>query len=113
MGFASPHWSLDGKYVYFLSAAWATSAALHQVDVSTGAERFVIDAEDLKIIQNGPYRGMFLISRHTCHKTPGCDFPTSVVDTAGKVITTVPNSGSDAEGKIVSRWLAVHHWMAR
>lgn len=110
MGFRSLHWSLDDKSIYFLSSAWATSFAVHRVDVATGAERFVVDAVELKIIQNGPYRGMFLISRHTCHKEPGCDFPTSVVRLDGSTVLTVPKSGDNEEA--VSRWLRAHHWTA-
>jgi dipeptidyl aminopeptidase/acylaminoacyl peptidase len=114
MGLFSPVWSPDGKFVYVLSSAWGTSDAVHQVDVASGSERFVIDAGgSLKVIQDGPYKGMLLVERHTCHLTPSyCDYPVSVVRPGGKPILTIPKSGGSDREAVVSQWLRAHHWTA-
>lgn len=60
----SPVFSPDGSRVYFLSAAWATSGAVHAVDVSTGAERFIAPGNSLEVIPSGDYAGFLLVSQH-------------------------------------------------
>ena len=40
-GFSKPQFSTNGKLVYFLSEAWATSGALHVVDTTNSNEHFV------------------------------------------------------------------------
>lgn len=60
----SPVMSEDGETVYFLSAAWAVSGALHCVDVRTKKERFMIDANSIEVVRTGPYRGCLLVDRH-------------------------------------------------
>jgi hypothetical protein len=50
--FSSKQFSSDGRYIYFLSPAWATSAALHRYDTSTKALTFVIDANDVIVLND-------------------------------------------------------------
>jgi hypothetical protein len=50
--FSSKQFSSDGRYIYFLSPAWATSAALHRYDVNTKALTFVIDANDVIVLNH-------------------------------------------------------------
>jgi len=112
-GLTSPVWSPDGRFVYVLSSAWATSWAVHQVEIPSGRETFVIDGADLKVIQDGPYRGMLLVSRHTCHQAPGCDYPWSIVRPDGSTVLTIPGSAQGDGEAVVTRWLHAHHWAAR
>ena len=42
-GFFNLQFSTDGKLVYFTTAAWTTSPAIHVVDTTTCHEHFVID----------------------------------------------------------------------
>lgn len=56
-GFA---FSPDGSSLYFTSAAWVTSPALHVVDLRTGEERFLVDGALERVIATGPYAGMLL-----------------------------------------------------
>ena len=112
--FQNPRWSLDGGYVYVDADAWATSSAVHQVNVKTGAERFVIDGGVQGVIRAGPYRGMLLVQRHKYHPAPqfGSYDPVDVVRPDGKVMLTVPGSETDEGEPSVGRWLKAHGWSA-
>lgn len=63
-GFRDPQFSKDGKRIFFLSAAWATSGAVHVVDVKTGAEHFVCPGNSLEVLRKGQYTGHLLITQH-------------------------------------------------
>lgn len=56
--------SPDSKTLYFLTYAWTTSAALHAVDISDGAERYLLPANSLKVIQAGEYKGYLAVNQH-------------------------------------------------
>ncbi|WP_420125923.1 TolB family protein [Longimicrobium sp.] len=60
----SPAFSPDGQRIYFLSAGWATSGAVHVVDVATGAEQFLAPGNSLEVIPSGDYAGFLLVSQH-------------------------------------------------
>jgi dipeptidyl aminopeptidase/acylaminoacyl peptidase len=60
----SPAFSPDGGRIYFLSAAWATSGAVHVVEVVTGAEKFIAPGNSLEVIPSGDYAGFLLVSQH-------------------------------------------------
>ena len=65
-GLTSPCFSPDAKTVYFLSQAYAVSDALHAVDVATGKQRFICDANTVRVVTtNGyGYRGDLVVNRH-------------------------------------------------
>ena len=42
----------DGRYIYFLSPAWAVSAALHRFDTRTKTLAFVMDANDVIVLND-------------------------------------------------------------
>jgi hypothetical protein len=56
--------SSDGRLVYFVSPAWATSGAVHVVNTTNGRERFVLAGNDLEVIHSGEYRDHLLVSQH-------------------------------------------------
>ena len=58
-----PCFSLNGKLVYFVSAAWATSGSIQCVDVRTGKVRFISDGNSVEVIRRGPDAGKLLVSR--------------------------------------------------
>jgi dipeptidyl aminopeptidase/acylaminoacyl peptidase len=62
--FNSPAFSPDGKTIYFLSAAWATSNALHAIDLRGGEARYICAANSLEMVGSGEYRGNLIISQH-------------------------------------------------
>lgn len=62
--FQSPRFSPDGRRIYFLSSAWATSGAVHAVDVASGSERFIAPGNSLDVVPSGEYAGHLLVSQH-------------------------------------------------
>lgn len=62
--FSSPAFSPDGKRIYFLSSAWVTSKAVHEVDVETGRERYVTAGNTLEVIPRGEFAGCLLVAQH-------------------------------------------------
>ena len=56
--------SEDGLDLYFLSAAWCTSDALHSVDLKMGREKFICGANWFELIKKGRYKNHFLVSKH-------------------------------------------------
>jgi hypothetical protein len=112
--FGSPIFSLDGGYVYVSAAAWATSSAVHQVDVATGKQRFVIDGSAIAIIRTGKYRGYLLVRRHMYHPAPefGSYDPVYVVRPDAKESFPVPGSDKDDGEQSADRWLRANGWKA-
>jgi dipeptidyl aminopeptidase/acylaminoacyl peptidase len=62
--FAKPQFSTNGRYVFFLSDAWATSGAVHVVDTTNGKEHFVCPGLDLEVVTSGEYRDCLLVQEH-------------------------------------------------
>lgn len=56
--------SPDGRRIYFLSRAWATSDAVHVLDLSTGSERFLVAGNSLDVVPSGEYAGFLVVSQH-------------------------------------------------
>lgn len=50
--FISKQFTSDGRYIYFLSPAWVTSAALHRYDLRTKKVRFLIPAKDFILLHD-------------------------------------------------------------
>lgn len=59
-----PQFSPDGARIYFLSAAWANSAAVHVLDLATGNERFLVAGNSLEVLPAGEYAGHLMVSQH-------------------------------------------------
>lgn len=60
----TPVFSPDGRSVYFTSAAWATSGAIHVIVAAGGKERFVTDGNSLTLVPSGRYAGSLIVSKH-------------------------------------------------
>jgi len=63
-GLNALHFSPDGRTLYFISAAWVTSGAIHSVDVDTGEEGFVCAGNSLDVLSSGRYVGHLLVTQH-------------------------------------------------
>ena len=63
-GLQSPQFAPDGTRVFFLSVAWATSGAVHVVELTTGKQRFVCPGNALEVVRAGKYRGHLLVQQH-------------------------------------------------
>ena len=69
--FQNIQFSADGRLVYFVTPAWATSGAVHVVDTTNGKERFVMPGNELEIIHSGQYRDHLLVNQHRYFLGPG------------------------------------------
>ena len=63
-GFGSLTLSPDGRTLFFISAAWATSGAVHSVNLTTGAVSYVSPGNELMVIPHGEYRGDLVVQKH-------------------------------------------------
>ncbi|MDO9212839.1 MAG: DPP IV N-terminal domain-containing protein [Methylococcales bacterium] len=85
----NPRFSLDSKAVYFLSAAWVTSNAVHVVDLATHKQHFVTDGNSLELIPTGKYRGYLIVSKHKYHQGGGSYEDFWLVSPKGKAIKSL------------------------
>jgi hypothetical protein len=58
-----PCFSLDGRLLYFVSGAWATSGSSQCVDICTGKVKFISDGNSVAVVRRGPHAGKLLVSR--------------------------------------------------
>ena len=81
-----PQLSIDGKKVFFLADAWETSHALHSVDIDTGVEQFIAEANSLRVIRKGKYKGKLAVEQHKYFLTYGSYDWIWLIDQDGTVI---------------------------
>jgi len=100
--FASPQFSPDGRTIYFLAEAWATSGAVHALDIHTLSERFVIDAVSALVIPSGPHVGELFVQRHQYKTFPGEGFHAfqwcGIVNPRGQIVRTLSEDESLCPG---------------
>jgi len=63
-GFENLQFSSNGKLLYFITPAWATSGAVHVVDTTNRKERYLFPGNDLKVVKSGEYRDCLLVQQH-------------------------------------------------
>ncbi len=63
-GFEDVQFSSDGRLVYFVTPAWATSGAVHVVDTTNRKEHFVVAGYGLRVLHSGDYRDHLLLAQH-------------------------------------------------
>lgn len=101
-GFANPQFSPDGRTIFFLAEAAATSGAVHALDIQTSSERFVIDAVQALIIPSGPHVGQLFVQRHQYKTFPGEGFHAfqwcGIVDARGQIVRTLSEDESLCPG---------------
>lgn len=54
----------DRRTLYFQTAAWVTSPAIHAVDISNGKQRFVSNGWLNHVVPAGRYRGDIVVMQH-------------------------------------------------
>ena len=89
--------SADGKQLYFLTAAWAVSNALHVLDLATGKEHFITDANDVLVIGKGKYANHLVVSKHKYFKGGGSSDYYWLVTPEGREIKKVGEDDEQAE----------------
>ena len=63
-GFENLQFSANGKLLYFVTPAWATSGAVHVVDTTNRKERYLFPGNNLKIVTAGEYKDCLLVQQH-------------------------------------------------
>ncbi|MEY2512512.1 MAG: hypothetical protein QOE26_3275 [Verrucomicrobiota bacterium] len=63
-GFENLQFSTNGKLLYFVTSAWATSGAVHVVDTTNRKDRYLFPGNDLKIVTSGEYKDCLLVQQH-------------------------------------------------
>ncbi len=65
-GFNAKQFSSDGRRLYFLSPAWATSAAVHVLDMQTGKVKYLMPGNDLFVVNDckGEHRDRLIVQQH-------------------------------------------------
>jgi len=111
--FDHPIFSLDGHFIYVTAQLAAVTNGVHQINVATGQQRFVIEGGLAAVIRTGPYRGYLIVGRHMYYAPPrvGSSNATYVVRPDGQVILMIPG-GDDNEHDRVSAWLRTNGWEA-
>src|SRR5580658_4424441 len=56
-GFGRPQFSPGGQRIYFTADTWATSEAIHMLDLATGGTPFLYKVLDVEVIRSGGYKG--------------------------------------------------------
>lgn len=62
-GFDALQFSPGESYLYFLSQAWATSLAVHRINLITGRDELLSNGNSLYVIQNGVNKGCLRVLR--------------------------------------------------
>ena len=62
--FDALQFSVDEKYLYFLSGAWATSKAVHRVNLYTRDDEFITEGNSLYVIPTGKNAGCLMVAKH-------------------------------------------------
>ena len=85
--FGRKQFTSDGRYIYFLSPAWAVSAALHRYDTLTKALTFVMDANDVIVLnacKKPENRNNLVVQQHRYFVVAGSYDWYWLYDSAGK-----------------------------
>lgn len=81
--------SIDGKTLYFQTPTWATSAAVHSLDIASRKAKFITDGSLLCVIANGQYQNHLLITQHRYFIPLGSYDHYYLYDQSGKLVGLV------------------------
>ncbi len=87
----------DGKSLYFLSAAWVTSNAVHLLDLATLQEHFVTDSDSIRLVTRGKYAGYLVAMKHKYFKHGGSYDYYWLVNPKGREIKRVAKDERELE----------------
>lgn len=88
-GISEPVFSPDGTTVYFMTAAWATSSAIHGVPSTGGPQRYVTSGNSLTVVRRGKFAGALMVAQHRYMDGHGSWDPQVLVSPAGKKIKVI------------------------
>lgn len=104
-GFDRPQFSPDGERIYFESAAWATSNAVHVVNRRTGAVHFVCAGDLIEVVLRGKYAGDLIVAQHRYFLIAGSYDWVWLVTPTGRDVGPL----GDADASDVTKILAEFH----
>jgi len=96
-GFENLQFSTNGKLLYFVTPAWATSGAVHVVDTTNGKERYLFPGNDLKVVKSGEYKDCLLVQQHRYFVGSGSYDWYWLLRTGGKEVGPVGEDTSNFE----------------
>jgi Tol biopolymer transport system component len=96
----NPVFSADGKSIYFMSVAWATSNAVHMLDLTTGKTRFVTAGNSVDVIPRGKHVGMLVVQKHQYRRPSGSEDVYWLVSPQGQQRRRIGTSD-----EVAQRWL--------
>ena len=94
-GFSHLTLSPDGKILYFQTDAWATSNAIHAINLSTGKVFYVTSGALACIVLSGQYQSDLVVEQHRYFVQGGSHDDLWLFDPSGKQIGLVAQ-GTDA-----------------
>jgi Tol biopolymer transport system component len=96
----NPVFSTDGKSIYFMSVAWATSNAVHVLDLTSGKTRFVTAGNSVDVIRRGRHTGKLVVQQHRYLRPSGSEEVYWLVSPHGQMLRRIGTADATAE-----RWL--------
>lgn len=63
-GFSRLRLSPDSKNLYFQSMAWATSDAIHSLDIASKKTKYITDGNLVCVVGAGEYQGNLIVQQH-------------------------------------------------
>ena len=88
-GFTNLNLSQDAKTLYFETAAWATSSAIHSLDIATKKTAYITNGGLVCIVSGGEYQGNLIVQQHRYFVQGGAYDYLYLYDTKGKEIGLV------------------------
>jgi hypothetical protein len=88
--------SPDGRTLFFESSAWATSGAVHSLDIATGAPTFVAPGRLACVVLAGKYQGDLIVEQHRYFVQGGSYDSLYLFDSTGKEIGLVSQDRDEA-----------------
>jgi hypothetical protein len=95
-GFENLRLSPDASTLYFETAAWAVSNAVHAVNLKTGVARFVTDGSIACVVGSGEHQGDIIVAQHKYFVQGGSYDPLNLFTPEGKQVGVVALDSADA-----------------
>ncbi|KJV49647.1 hypothetical protein VH86_03950 [Pantoea sp. BL1] len=83
-GFSNLKLSQDAKTLYFETAAWATSSAIHSLDIATHKTNYITNGGLVCVVAGGEYQGNLIVQQHRYFLQGGSYDYLYLFDTKGK-----------------------------
>jgi hypothetical protein len=94
--------SPNSKILYFQTAAFPTTSALHSVNINGKQVRYVIPGNDFEVLKKGKYKNYLAINQH-CYHIPGGSYEEwSLYTQRGKRIKSICNGETEDDDGLPS-----------